>query len=151
MKLTDKVIDEYLRRIAIGGMSARQVGRQKDMPSYEAFHNRCQKDPEVHRRFLLAMESRASAIDEEIDGVLEDVREGRMEYNAGRLMVDTMKWRMAKLYPRFYGDNQKLDVQVEHKASFVDELKLVAEKVAERKALQAKVIEGEMIEGDESE
>ena len=148
MRLTPEVIDEFLRRIAIGGMSARKVGKQKDMPSYEAFHNRCQKDPEVHRRFLLAMESRASALDDEIDDILDDVREGRIDYNAGRLAVDTYKWRMAKLYPRFYGDNQKVDVNVEHKASFVDELKLVAEKVAERKALEAKTIEGEFIDGD---
>ena len=48
MKLTDKVIDEFLRRIAIGGMSARKVGKQKDMPSYEAFHKQLQTVSYTH-------------------------------------------------------------------------------------------------------
>ena len=146
MKLTDEIIDEFLRRIAIGGMSARKVGKQKDMPSYEAFHNRCQKDPEVHRRYMLAMEARASALDDEIDDILAQVADGTMDYNAGRLHIDTIKWRLGKYNKRYYGDNQQIDVNVEHKASFVDELKLVAEKVAQRKALEAKTIEGEVID-----
>ena len=33
-----EVLDEYLKRIAIDGMSARGVGKMKDMPSYESFH-----------------------------------------------------------------------------------------------------------------
>lgn len=149
MKLTDKVIDEFLRRIAIGGMSARRVGKQKDMPSYEAFYNRCQKDADVHRRYMLAMESRASALDDEIDDVLQQVADGTIDYNAGRLTIDTIKWRLAKYNKRYYGDNQQIDVNVENKVSFVDELKLVAEKVAERKALEAKTIEGVVIEEGE--
>lgn len=152
MKLTDKLIDEFLRRIAIGGMSARKVGKMKDMPSYEAFHNRCQRDPEIHRRYMLAMEARASALDDEIDDILGQVADGTMDYQAARLHIDTIKWRLGKYNKRYYGDNQQIDVNVEHKASFVDELKLVAQKVAERKALEAKTIEGEIIEevrGDE--
>lgn len=151
MKFTPEIIDEYLRRIAIGGMSARAVGKMKDMPSYEAWYQLKNRDPEVARRYLLAMESRASALDDEIDGILEDAKEGRIDHQTARLMVDTAKWRMAKYYPRFYADNQKIDVEVEHKTSFVDELKLVAAKVAERKAIEAKTIEGEVIEGESDE
>ena len=148
MKFTPEIIDEYLRRIAIGGMSARKVGKMKDMPSYEAFYQLKNRDPEVARRYLLAMESRASALDDEIDDILDAVKNGEMDYNSGRLAVDTAKWRMAKYYPRFYADNQKVDVEVEHKVSYVDELKMVAAKVAERKALQAKASEAEVIEGE---
>lgn len=144
MKFTPEIIDEYLRRIAIGGMSARKVGKMKDMPSYEAFYQLKNRDPEVARRYLVAMESRASALDDEIDDILESVKNGELDYNAGRLALDTAKWRMAKYYPRFYGDNQR--VEVEHKASFVDELKRVADKVAERKKLQAQTVEGEYVE-----
>jgi hypothetical protein len=72
-----------------------------------------------------------------------------MDYNAGRLAVDTMKWRMTKLYPRFYGDNQR--VEVEHKTNFVDELKKVAAKVEQQKLVEAQVIEGEVVEGDDGE
>ena len=136
-----ELVDEF-RGDLIEGMSARQVGRMDDMPSYESFHILKSRDAEINRRYLEAMESRATAIDDEIDDVIKAVATGEMDYNAGKLAVDTMKWRMTKLYPRFYGDNQR--VEVEHKTNFVDELKKVAAKVEEQKMLEARVIEGEV-------
>ncbi len=134
-----EILEEYLKRIAIDGMSARAVGKMKDMPSYESFHYLKSRDAEIDRRYHEAMESRATAIDDEIDDVIKAVATGEMDYNAGRLAVDTMKWRMTKLYPRFYGDNQR--VEVEHKASFVDELKRVAARVEQAKLEGDVVIE----------
>jgi len=146
---TPELVDEFLRRISIEGMSARQVGRMPDMPSYESFHVLKSRDAEIDRRYHEAMESRATAIDDEIDDVIKAVATGEMDYNAGKLAVDTMKWRMTKLYPRFYGDNQR--IEVEHKTSFVDELKKVAAKVEEQKMLEAQVIDGEVVEGGDGD
>ena len=148
-KWTPELVDEYLRRISIEGMSARQVGKMPDMPSYESFHVLKSRDAEIDRRYHEAMEARATAIDDEIDDIIKQVATGELDYNAGRLAVDTMKWRMTKLYPRFYGDNQR--VEVEHKTSFVDELKKVAAKVEEQKLVEAQVIEGEVAEGDDGD
>lgn len=148
-KWTPELVDEYLRRISIEGMSARQVGKMPDMPSYESFHVLKSRDAEIDRRYHEAMESRATAIDDEIDDIIKQVATGELDYNAGRLAVDTMKWRMTKLYPRFYGDNQR--VEVEHKTNFVDELKKVAAKVEQQKLVEAQVIEGEVVEGDDGE
>ena len=148
-KWTPELVDEYLRRISIEGMSARQVGKMPDMPSYESFHVLKSRDAEIDRRYHEAMESRATAIDDEIDDIIKQVATGELDYNAGRLAVDTMKWRMTKLYPRFYGDNQR--VEVEHKTNFVDELKKVAAKVEEQKLVEAQVIEGEVVEGDDGD
>ena len=148
-KWTPELVDEYLRRISIEGMSARQVGKMPDMPSYESFHVLKSRDAEIDRRYHEAMESRATAIDDEIDDIIKQVATGELDYNAGRLAVDTMKWRMTKLYPRFYGDNQR--VEVEHKTNFVDELKKVAAKVEQQKLVEAQVIEGEVVEGDDGD
>lgn len=138
-KFTEEVLAEYLRRIAINGRSARAVGKDSDMPSYEAFYQLKNRHQDVQARYNQAIEARATAIDDRIDEVLKDVREGRMDYQAGRLEIDTAKWRMAKFWPRMYGDNQKLEV--EHKTSFVDELKRVAARVEQAKLEGAEVID----------
>jgi hypothetical protein len=52
---------------------------------------------------------------------------------------------MAKFFPRLYGDNQKLEV--EHKTSFVDELKRVAARVEQARLEGAEVVDVE-IEGE---
>ena len=138
-KFTEEVLSEYLRRIAIDGRSARAVGKDSDMPSYEAFYQLKNRHQDVQARYNQAIEARATAIDDRIDEVLKDVREGNMDYQAGRLEIDTQKWRMAKFFPRLYGDNQKLEV--EHKTSFVDELKRVAARVEQAKLEGAEVID----------
>ena len=53
-KWTPELVDEFLRRISIEGMSARQVGRMDDMPSYESFHILKSRDAEINRRYLEA-------------------------------------------------------------------------------------------------
>ena len=138
-KLTPEVIDEYLRRIAIDGRSARSVGKDEDMPSYEAFYKMKKKDGTLQAMYNDAVEARATAIDDKIDEVLEGVRNGEIDYQAGRLEIDVQKWRMAKFFPRLYGDNQKLEV--EHKTSFVDELKRVAARVEQARLEGAEVVD----------
>lgn len=138
-KFTEEVLSEYLRRIAIDGRSARAVGKDSDMPSYEAFYQLKNRHQDVQARYNQAIEARATAIDDRIDEVLKDVREGKMDYQAGRLEIDTQKWRMAKFFPRLYGDNQKLEV--EHKTSFVDELKRVAARVEQARLEGAEVVD----------
>ena len=46
---------------------------------------------------------------------------------------------MAKFFPRLYGENQKLEV--EHKTSFVDELKRVAARVEQARIAGDEVVE----------
>ena len=145
MKFTPALVDEYLRRIAIDGRSARSIGRDDEMPSYEAFYNLMNKDEDVRAKYYLAQESRATEIDENIERTLEKVERGELEYNQGRLRIDTEKWRMAKFFPRLYGE-QTQRIEVEHKASFIDELKKVQQAVEERKRLEARTIEGSVNE-----
>ncbi len=141
MKFTPEIIETFLRRIAIDGRSARDIGRDNDMPSYEAFYNLMNANEEVRNKYYLAQESRATAIDEEIDRILNRVEKGELEYNQGRLMIDTLKWRMAKFFPRLYGEaTQK--IEVEHKANFIEELKRVSTIVQKRKEIESKTIDG---------
>ena len=145
MKFTPALVDEYLRRIAIDGRSARSIGRDDDMPSYEAFYNLMNKDESVRSKYFLAQESRATAIDDHIDGVIQDMKDKKTDWQSARLEIDTAKWRMAKFFPRLYGE-QTQRIEVEHKASFIDELKKVQLAVEERKRLEARTIEGKVNE-----
>jgi len=145
MKFTPELVKEFLRRIAIDGRSARSVGRDDDMPSYEAFYNLMNKDEVVRSKYFLAQESRATAIDDHIDSILKDMKDKKTDWQSARLEIDTAKFRMAKFFPRLYGE-QTQRIEVEHKASFIDELKKVQQAVEERKRLEARTIEGKVNE-----
>jgi len=144
-----KLEDEFLKRLV--DRPATHVGKDIDMPSFNTFWRWMSKDAELRDRYRLVMESKAaiadakiSEIQEQVRGVVQEARAGMISKDvayvaiqAARLDIDTEKWRAGKYYPKMYGTDQK--VEVEHKHSLVDDLRIVSERVAER---EAKTIEG---------
>lgn len=130
--------------LVASGMSARKACQREDMPSYVTVWNWLKTDDNFRNKYQVAIELRAQGLDDQIDDTINEMRNGEIDAQQARVIVDTYKWRAAKLYPRLYGDNQKIDV--EHKVtSFVDELKKVAAKV-EAKRLQGDIVDAEVIE-----
>ena len=136
--------DRFLDLVA-SGMSARTACKEDGMPNFTTVWRWMKNDDDFRSKYSIAMELRSQRIDDDIDDVIADMRMGNMDAQQARVVIDTYKWRMDKLYPKFYGENNH--IEVEHKAnSFIDELKLVAQKVEEQKQLQANTIEGDVVE-----
>jgi len=132
--------DRFLDLVA-SGESARSVCKRDDMPNFVTVWKWMKKDDEFRSNYQVAMELRSQKIDDDIDEAIQDMRDGKIDAHQARVLIDTYKWRVAKLYPKFYGENKH--VEVEHKAtSFIDELKLVAEHV-EQKKLEANTVDAE--------
>jgi len=137
-----KTEDEFLRRLQ--ERPAAHVGKDVDMPAFNTFWRWMQKDADLRERYRLVMESKAaiadakiSEIQEQVRNVVQEARQGTITKDvayvaiqAARLDIDTEKWRAAKYYPRMYGTDQK--VEVEHKHSLVDDLRIVQERMKER-------------------
>lgn len=144
-----KTEDEFLKRLM--DRPAKHVGKDVDMPSFNTFWRWLQKDADLRERYRQVMEGKAALADAKIHDIQEQVRDvvrdakdglitkdvAYVAIQAARLDIDTEKWRAAKYYPRMYGTDQK--VEVEHKHSLVDDLKIVSKRVAER---EARTIEG---------
>ena len=144
-----KVEDEFLKRLM--DRPAKHVGKDVDMTSFNTFWRWMQKDADLRERYRQVNEGKAalcdakiSEIQEQVRDVVRDAKDGLITKDvayvaiqAARLDIDTEKWRAAKYYPRFYGTDQK--VEVEHKHSLVDDLRVVQERIAER---EARTIEG---------
>ncbi len=136
---------EYCKEMFIArvsdGESARKVCKRDDMPSFVTVSKWLKDDTEFRDQYRLAMELRAQKIDDDIDDAIIDMRNGELDAQQARVLIDTYKWRAAKLYPRFYGEKQ--NIEVEHTVnSFVDELKLAAAQIEARKLARGNTIDG---------
>ena len=58
-----------------------------------------------------ARDLQADALDDDIAGVVEEIRNGTLDANAGRVIVWAHQWRAAKMRPKRYGD------KIDHKLS----------------------------------
>ena len=143
VEVAAKMRDSFIEMVS-DGLSARKACAIEGMPSFMTISRWLRDDAEFRDKYRLAMELRAQKIDDDIDDAIEQMRYGELDAQQARVVIDTYKWRAAKLYPRFYGENQK--VEHEHKVvSYVDELKLAAAQIEAQK-LEDKTIYVEAVE-----
>lgn len=121
---------EFLKRIG-EGRSARDVcHNDKDMPSWRTVSEKLNSDTGFASRYALAMENRGQVYADKITDTVNDMLEGKIDYNQARVAIDALKWQSAKLAPKKFGDVHRMEVK--HEASYLDALKEVS-----------KVVEGE--------
>ena len=62
---------------------------------------------EIGSQYTHAREDSTDALLDEMDEILDSVKKGTMKPDAARVIVDTIKWKLVKFYPKMYGDISK--------------------------------------------
>ena len=123
-RMTEEKWNEFLKRIG-EGRSARDVcGNDKDMPSWRIVSIKLNEDSLFAQKYSLAMENRGQVYADKISDIINQVVEGNLDPNAGRVAIDGLKWMSMKLAPKKYGDVHKMEVK--HETSYVDALKEIS-------------------------
>lgn len=82
-----------------------------DKKRYPSWSNWCawkREYPEVQTMYMRAREDKSEAVDVQIDRVMQKLEQGLIDPTTARIMIDTLKWKAAKYYPKMFGD--KVDV-----------------------------------------
>lgn len=94
--------------IASGRSLKRICERDAGMPHRATVFKWMQENEGFLKLYNLAKAESADAHAEDIEDIAEDVRNGKLDPNAGRVAMDAYKWTASKLKPKKYGD--KLDL-----------------------------------------
>lgn len=122
--MTPEVIAAILTRVA-EGESVRSIARDPEMPAMSTIFKYLAQDTAFAEQYARACEMRADAKFEEMFEIADDGSNDWMEKSYGensppgwqlngehvqrsRLRVDTLKWALARMNPKKYGD--KLDL-----------------------------------------
>lgn len=104
---TQELADEICERLS-EGVSLRKVCEANDMPSARTIFTWFRVYPEFLQQYARAKDESADALADDIQDIANDVREGKLDPNAGRVAGDLKKWSASKLKPKKYGE--RLDV-----------------------------------------
>jgi hypothetical protein len=86
------------------GESLRAICRDEGMPSRTAVLRWIEADEAFSAGYARARDHQADALDDEMADVMREVREGRMDPAAARVLLSGLQWRASKLAPKRYGD-----------------------------------------------
>lgn len=84
--------------------SLHKVCQADDMPAESTVYLWLVDHSEFSEKYARAREARSFRRAESVDDVMEAVREGRLDAQAGRLLLDAIKWQTSKENPRTFGD-----------------------------------------------
>ena len=112
-RISDKrraaIMDKVSERL-INGESLRKICLDPDMPGRFAILKWVNDDSELASQYAHARDIQADALDDDITATIAEIRDGTLDAQAARVIIQAVQWRAAHMRPRRYGD--KLDLKM---------------------------------------
>ncbi len=106
-----KAIMDIVLEGLMNGNSLSEICSAEDVPNRSTIIRWGYGDDELASAIARARELRAEALDEDTADVIQEIRSGKLDANAGRVIIWANQWRAARMNPKRYGD------KIDHKHS----------------------------------
>jgi hypothetical protein len=99
---------EICNEIALGNNIIRILESDPKYPNWTTFRRWKNNNDELRTLYVSSQQDKALALENEIDDLRDMLITKEIEYPVYNALVNTLKWKMAKMYPKVFGD--KTDV-----------------------------------------
>jgi transposase-like protein len=103
--LADRIIDQI-----IDGKTLKAIAKINGMPSRTMILKWRREFPEFGQLYDYAEDARADADADEVDEYARMIVDGKLDFNAGRVVIDAKKWSCAHRAPRRYGTKVSAEI-----------------------------------------
>lgn len=100
---------EICEKVARGGHVIKVLEEDERYPCWSTFRRWKNDNDSLQTLYVKAIRDKSEACTLEIDSIMQDVKNGKIDAQAGRLLIDTLKWFAAKFYPKMYGEKTSID------------------------------------------
>lgn len=101
---------EICERVS-GGERIKVILKSNDnYPSFPTWCKWKRENTELLNLYTSSIQDKAESIDDDIDEIIESVKSGEIDPYQARVIIDTLKWKSSKYYPKMFGDSSKIDV-----------------------------------------
>ena len=106
LKLCANICDE----VANGFNIKTVLNSKQEYPTFQTWCNWKREHQELFDLYTRSIQDKAESVDEEIDFIMSEVKAKKIDAATARVLIDTLKWKAAKYYPKMFGDK----IQQEH-------------------------------------
>mgnify|MGYP003455626145 FL=1 len=104
-KLCDEICDE----IANGKNIIKILESKEEYPSWPTFRRWKNEHEELRTLYVNSQQDKGIALENEIDDTMQLLKEGTIDASTANVIIQTLKWKMAKFYPKMFGDKIEVD------------------------------------------
>jgi len=94
--------------IAVGGNIMNVLESRSDFPSWSTFRRWKRDNEELRTLYVNSQQDKAEALEKEMDDYRDMLILKEIDASTYNTLVQTLKWKMAKFYPKMFGE--KIDI-----------------------------------------
>ncbi len=95
---------EICDQLADGSNIKRILNSNEKYPHWTTFRRWKNERPELRTLYINSQQDKAVALEEELDELRDDLRKKEIDPSTYNVLAQTLKWKMAKFYPKVFGD-----------------------------------------------
>ena len=104
-----KLCEEICEEIALGGNIIKVLDSKDKYPTWSTFRKWKNENAELSTLYVKAIQDKSEAVLFEIEEISQELRNGILEPSTANVLIQTLKWKAAKFYPKMFGDNKNVD------------------------------------------
>lgn len=91
------------------GDNIKSILKDSDYPDWSTFRRWKNENSELRTLYINSQQDKAVALESEIDDTIQMLKDGELDASQANVIIQTLKWKMAKFYPKVFGD--KLEIE----------------------------------------
>lgn len=95
---------EICSEVANGFNIKTVLSSKQEYPTFQTWCNWKRKNPELFDLYVKSIQDKAESVDEEIDFIYDGLKNGTYEPAQANVLIQTLKWKASKYYPKMFGD-----------------------------------------------
>lgn len=80
------------------------LASKQEYPDFSTWCRWRRENEELHNLYIKSIQDKAESVDEEIDNIMDGLKYGTYEPSVANVLIQTLKWKAAKYYPKMFGD-----------------------------------------------
>jgi hypothetical protein len=102
---------EICEQVADGSNIIDVLKNNKSYPSWSTFRRWKIENEELRTLYVNSIQDKAEALESEMDEYRDMLLDKKIDASTYNTLVQTLKWKMAKFYPKMFGDQSKVVVE----------------------------------------
>lgn len=95
---------EICAEVANGKTIKSVLASKEEYPSFQTWCNWKRANNELFDLYTRSIQDKADSVEEEMEAIYQDIKHGKIDPATGRLLMDTLRWKASKYYPKMFGD-----------------------------------------------
>ncbi len=101
---------QICERVSLGENIKAILESEERFPSFPTFCTWKRQNPELFNLYVSVHQDKAEAMEQEMDIYKNMLLANEIDSSTYNVLVQTIKWKMAKFYPKVFGDNKQVDL-----------------------------------------